>query len=278
MENFKESGFMYAIAAMVIAFVVFQSLFFLVRAWKHGKKVGLTAKDMKNAITSSALFTIAPAIAILATVVVLSSSLGVVLPWIRLTVVGNLQYEVTAAQNAMEAFNDGEHAAVFGQEITDLKIFAAVSWVMTIGVIFSLVLLPLFFKKFQKKFSSLSIIKNDDGNGGENKFGDIISAATFIGLISAFIGNALAGKASTIVKDGEKVQIGMGAGVMSLIVLITSVVVLLILQKICNKHKWEKFEPFVMPISMFAGMAVAILVYNVLPESISMLEWRPVIK
>lgn len=276
MENFKESGFMYAIAALVIAFVVFQSMFFLVRAWKHGKKVGLTAKDMKNAVTSSALFTIAPAIAILATVVVLSSSLGVVLPWIRLTVVGNLQYEVTAAQNAMEAFNDGEHVAVFGQEITDPKIFAAVSWVMTIGVIFSLVLLPLFFKKFQKKLSGLSVIKNDD-NGGENKFGDIISAATFIGLISAFIGNALAGKASTIVKDGEKVQIGMGAGVMSLIVLITSVVVLLILQKICNKHKWEKFEPFVMPISMFAGMAVAILVYNVLPESISMLEWRPVV-
>lgn len=276
MENFKESGFMYAIAALVIAFVLFQSMFFLVRAWKHGKKVGLTSKDMKNAVTSSALFTIAPAIAILATVVVLSSSLGVVLPWIRLTVVGNLQYEVTAAQNAMEAFNDGEHVAVFGQDITDPKIFAAVSWVMTIGVIFSLVLLPLFFKKFQKKLSGLSVIKNDD-NGGENKFGDIISAATFIGLISAFIGNAIAGKASTIVKDGETVQIGMGAGVMSLIVLITSIVVLLILQKICNKFKWDKFEPFVMPISMFAGMAVAILAYNVLPESISMLEWRPVV-
>ena len=276
MENFKESGFMYGLAAMVIVFVLFQSVFFLVRAWKHGKKVGLTSKDMKNAVTSSALFTIAPAIAILATVVVLSSSLGVVLPWIRLTVVGNLQYEVTAAQNAMEAFNDGTSVSVFGQDITDPKIFAAVSWVMTIGVIFSLVLLPLFFKKFQKKFSSLSVIKNDD-KGGENKFGDIISAATFIGLISAFIGNAIAGKASTIVKDGETIQIGMGAGVMSLIVLVTSVVVLLILQKICNKHQWDKFEPFVMPISMFVGMAMAILVYNVLPENIAMLEWRPVV-
>lgn len=275
MENFKESGFMYAIAAMVIVFVLFQSLFFLIRAWKHGKKVGLTVKDMKNAITSSALFTIAPAIAILATVVVLSSSLGVVLPWIRLTVVGNLQYEVTAAQNAMEAFNDGEHVAVFGQDITDPKIFAAVSWIMTIGVIFSLVLLPLFLKKFQTKLGKVSPVGG--GEGGDNKFGDIISAATFIGLISAFIGNALAGKASTIVKDGEKLQIGMGAGIMSLAVLITSVIVLLILQKICLKHKLDKFEPFVMPISMFAGMAMAIIVYNVLPENISMLEWRPVV-
>lgn len=277
MENFKESGFMYGIAAMVIAFVLFQSLFFLVRAWKHGKKVGLTAKDMKNAITSSALFTIAPAIAILATVVVLSSSLGVVLPWIRLTVVGNLQYEVTAAQNAMEAFNNAETAAVFGQDITDPKVFAAVSWVMTIGVIFSLVLLPLFLKKFQKKLGSVSLLNGNEEKSDGNSFGDIISASTFIGLIAAFIGNALAGKASTIVKDGKTLQIGMGAGVMSLAVLITSVVVLLILQKICLKHKWEKFEPFVMPISMFAGMAIAILIYNVLPESISMLEWRPVV-
>lgn len=274
MENFKESGFMYGIAAMVIGFVLFQSVFFLVRAWKHGKKIGLTAKAMKNAITSSALFTIAPAIAILATVVVLSSSLGVVLPWIRLTVVGNLQYEVTAAQNAMEAFNDGTSISVFGQDITDPKIFAAVSWVMTVGVIFSLVLLPLFLKKFQTKLGKVSVMNNQ---GGDNKFGDIISAATFIGLISAFIGNALAGKASTIVKDGKVMQIGMGAGIMSLAVLITSIVVLLILQKICLKFKLEKFEPFVMPISMFVGMAMAILVYNVLPENIAMLEWRPVI-
>lgn len=276
MENFKENGFMYAIAAMVIAFVLFQSVFFIVRAWRHGKKVGLTTKDMKNAITSSALFTIAPAIAILATVVTLASTLGIVLPWIRLSVVGNLQYEVTAAQAAMESFKDGESVAVFGQEITDPKIFAAVAWVMTIGVIFSLVLLPLFFKKFQQKFSKIPLL-NSDEKGGENKFGDIISASTFIGLISAFIGNALAGKASTIKTPEGLQQIGMGAGIMSLAVLVTSVVVLLVLQKLCQKFKWDKFEPFVMPLSMFAGMGMAILIYNVLPENIAMFEWRPVV-
>lgn len=276
MENFKENGFMYAIAAMVIAFVLFQSVFFIVRAWRHGKKVGLTAKDMKNAITSSALFTIAPAIAILATVVTLASTLGIVLPWIRLSVVGNLQYEVTAAQAAMESFKDGESVAVFGQEITDPKIFAAVAWVMTIGVIFSLVLLPLFFKKFQQKFSQIPLL-NNDGKSGDNKFGDVISASTFIGLIAAFIGNALAGKASTIKTPEGLQQIGMGAGIMSLAVLITSVVVLLVLQKLCQKFKWDKFEPFVMPLSMFAGMGMAILIYNVLPENIAMFEWRPVV-
>lgn len=281
MANFKEDGFMYGIAVFVIIFVLFQSMFFLVRAWKHGKKIGMKKSDMKNAVTSSALFTIAPAIAILATVVVLSSSLGVVLPWIRLTVVGNLQYEVTAAQNAMEAFNSEKTAAVFGQDISDPTVFAAVSWVMTIGVIISLLLLPLFLKKFQDKLGKVALLKPDSESESKDKsgvsFSDVISASTFIGLISAFIGSALAGKASTIVKDGQTVQIGMGAGIMSLAVLITSTVVLLVLQKLCLKHQWDKFEPFVMPVSMFAGMGMAILIYNVLPESISMLEWRPVV-
>lgn len=39
MSDFKESGFMYGLAAMVIIFVLVQSMFFLIRAWKHGKKL-----------------------------------------------------------------------------------------------------------------------------------------------------------------------------------------------------------------------------------------------
>ena len=272
MADFKESGFMYALAAMVIGFVLVQAVFFLVRAWKHGKKIGVPVSVMKNTITSSALFTIAPAIAILTTVVVLSSSLGIVLPWIRLTVVGNLQYEATAAQSAMDAYKDSGEAVAFGREITDPTVFSAVAWVMTLGVIIYLVLVPLFLKTVQNKIGKVTA--NTDG---DNKFGDIISAATFIGLIAAFIGNALAGKASTIVKDGKTEATGMGAGVMSVAVLLTSIIFVIVLQKLCQKFKWDKFEPFVMPLSMFAGLGMAVLLYTVLPESISMLEWRPVV-
>lgn len=271
MENFKESGFMYLVAAAVIVFVLAQSLFFLVRAWRHGRKCGLTSTALKDVVVSSALFTIAPAIAILATVVVLASSLGTVLPWIRLTVVGNLQYEVTAAQAAMDSFKDTGTAVAFGQDITDPTVFAAVAWVMTFGVILSLIILPIFYKGIHAKVGKVTA---KTGNSG--KFGDIISAATFIGLVAAFIGTALAGKASTITRDGKVEATGMGAGIMSVSVLLTSIIVLLVLQKICNKFKLEKFEPFIMPISMFAGMAMAILIYAVLPESISLLEWRPV--
>lgn len=265
--DFKESPFMYGIAAVIVAFVVFQSVFFMVRAWRRGREIGISKQDLKNTVTSSALFTIAPAIAILATVITLAGTLGIVLPWIRLTVIGNLQYEVTAAQAAMESFQ-GE---VFGRSITEPETFAAVAWVMTIGSILPLVLLPFILKFVQSKMGKVT------SGGGNGKFGDIISAATFIGLIAAFIGNAIAGTASTITVNGEKQAVSMGAGVMSVAVLLTSVIVLLLLQWLCKKFNLVKFETFIMPISMFAGMGMAIFMKQVLPDNIALFEWRPVV-
>lgn len=93
--NFKEDSFMVAIALCVVFFVVAQALCFLVRAVKRAKELGIANQTIKNTIVSSSLFTIAPAIGIVATVLTLSAGLGYVLPWIRLTVIGNISYEVT---------------------------------------------------------------------------------------------------------------------------------------------------------------------------------------
>jgi len=102
--DFKSDGFMYALGAVVVLFVIAQSVFFLVRAWRRGKALGISAESLKKTVTSSALFTVAPAFAILATVLTLSGALGIVLPWIRLTVIGAINYEVPAAEAAIEAF------------------------------------------------------------------------------------------------------------------------------------------------------------------------------
>ena len=67
--NFKESPFMYALAGMVVAFVLAQSVFFLVKAWKQGRKLGLSAQTMRSTVTSSVLFSVAPAISVVATVI-----------------------------------------------------------------------------------------------------------------------------------------------------------------------------------------------------------------
>ena len=71
-ENFKENGFMIGIGLFIVVFVIAQSLFFLIKAWKQGKKLGISTEKLKNTVMSSAVFTIAPAISILATVIVLA--------------------------------------------------------------------------------------------------------------------------------------------------------------------------------------------------------------
>ena len=102
------------------------------------KELGIKSETLRQTVVSSALFTLAPAVAILATVIVLASSLGIVLPWIRLSVVGNLAYETVAAQTALDAL-DGS----ITQEVTDKVQFSAVAWVMTLGVAFGIFLVPL---------------------------------------------------------------------------------------------------------------------------------------
>ncbi len=253
--DFKESWFMYALALGVVAFVIIQSVFFIVKSWKHAKELGIDKEKLKNTVVSSILFTIAPAVSILATVIVLANALGIVLPWIRLTVIGNLAYETTAAQSAVEAMG-----GTLSNSIADPQQFSTVAWAMTIGSIAPLLLLPFVCKKLQKKIGN-AVNKSESSK----KLGDAISAAAFIGIISAFIARAIAGTTSD----------GVGnAGFMSIAVLLVSMIVMVILETLCKKFKLEKFSSFTMPISMFVGMGAAMLFEAVLPEALTSYIWR----
>ena len=254
--DFKEDKFMIALALGVVAFVIIQAAFFLVRAIKKAKSLGIEGATIKNTVMSSALFTIAPAIGIVATVLTLSAGLGYVLPWIRLTVIGNISYEVTAATNAVEAYG---LIGGIANAITDPEVFGTVAWVMTLGSIMPLILLPIFLKKVQSRIGKVAS-KN-------SAWSSVMSAAAFIGLIAAFVARAIAGK-------GDETVIGDGAGVLSVAALIFSVVLMLILQKIAEVKKWKWLESFAMPFSMIGAMALVMLLAQVLPESIAFLEWR----
>ncbi len=259
MTDFKESWFMYVIALGVVVFVTIQSVFFIVKSWKHAKELGIKKETLKNTVVSSILFTIAPAISILATVLALANAIGIVLPWIRLTVIGNLAYETTAAQTAVEAMG-----STLSVPVTDPQQFTTVAWAMTLGSIAPLLLLPFVCKKLQKKIGA-TVNKSESSK----KLGDMISAAAFIGIISAFIARALAGG----VKDTATGKIVGEAGFMSIAVLLVAVIAMVILETVCRKKKLEKLESFTMPISMFIGMGAAILFEKFLPAWLTSFTW-----
>ena len=256
--DFRQSPFMFALGGVVVVFVLGQSLFFLVRAWKRGRAMGMPVSTLRNTVTSSALFTVAPSIAIATTVLALSNALGVALPWLRMNFIGSFTYETIAATAAAEGL--GIPGGI-GAPITDPLSFSTIAWVMTIGSVFPLVLLPIFLKKIQSKISK-AIEKQ-----GNTAWTDLISAAAFIGLIAAFVARALAGQ-------GEADRAGDGAGVLSVLTLATAILLMLFLELLVNRRGWKWAEPFTMPVSMFAAMGAAVLFARILPEQIAFLEWR----
>lgn len=277
--DFKTDIGLYLIAGAVILFVLLQSVFFLVKAYKQGKVLGLDKSKLRNAITSSALFTIPSALSVLATVIALAPALGLVIPWVRLSVIGNLMYETTAAEAAMEAFG---HQGSIAVAVTDKTVYAGVAWVMTLGICFSLVILPFVAKPLHKKLLSAGSKKEDTKTettenapeeGKKKKRGlngfinEHATPAIFIGLIGAFIARAIIG-------GGKPETFGDGAGVLSIITLVVAIVSSILLEILAKKLKLSWLEPFVMPIGMIIAMIAAIVFFNVLPEDIAMLEWR----
>lgn len=272
--DFKSSPVIYLIAGIVVLFVLCQSIFFLVKALKRGKQLGISKSTLRSVITSSAIFTLPSALAVLATVIALSNALGFVIPWVRLSVIGNLTYETVAAEKAMTAFG---HIGGISSAVTDPQVYTGIIWVMTFGIIMPLILCPFLAKPILNKINGTSKkekkAKPAPENGKKKKVDfsglmDYASPAVFIGLIGAFVARAIAG-------SGKADKFGDGAGILSVITLVTAVVVSTVLELLCKKFKLTKLEPFIMPIGMLAAMAVAIIAYNfILPEGIRELEWR----
>jgi len=86
------AGYFYLVVALILSFVVVMCVVFLVKSYKAGVKLGMDKKVLKKTIISSATFTLLPSISILLGVIALSGTLGVPFSWLRLSVIGALQY------------------------------------------------------------------------------------------------------------------------------------------------------------------------------------------
>ena len=62
MDNIKNSPYLFIMGGIVATFVIAQSLFFLVKSFKQGQKLGIDSKTMKKTIISSAIFSITPSL------------------------------------------------------------------------------------------------------------------------------------------------------------------------------------------------------------------------
>lgn len=160
--NFNASSpFLFLLAAIVIVFVIAQSLFFLVRAYRRAKVLNMDMGRLRQTMVSTAIFTFAPALSILLGIITLSKFLGLPLPWLRLSVIGAITYELPAATTTANGLQ-----VALTETITDPKVYTAIAWVMTLGIFPGLVWVPLFIRKIQ---GGLMKIKRKDSKWGELK-------------------------------------------------------------------------------------------------------------
>ena len=234
--NFStNSSFLYVLAVCVIIFVLAQSVYFLVRAYRRGKAIGMETAVLKKTVLSTAVFTIAPAISILLGVVSLSKFLGIPLPWIRMSVIGAITYELPAATSTANALGIS-----LSETITDPKVYSAIAWVMTLGILPSIVLPPILMKRIQ---GGVIKIKNKD-----SKWGDIFMTAMFLGMISAFLGMVFA-----------DVRKGL-AGFIPIFVLLVSALIMCICGLLIKKCNMKWLETYALSISMVGAMVFAVLI------------------
>lgn len=233
------SPFLFAIVAIVLILVITQAIFFLVRAWKQAKKLGIETDTLKGVVKSSAVFTIVPAISILIGVIALSKKLGIPLPWLRLSVIGAITYETPAAEAAANAVG----ASIGNTEVAlTASQYTAIAWVMTLGIMASVILTPILCRKL---LGNVDKFKKKD-----KRWGDILMAALFMGMISAFLGMIFG-----------HVTEGL-AGWIPVFVMISSALIMVLCAFLMKKLKWNWLQDYAMPISMVGAMALAIPITN----------------
>jgi len=228
--------------AFLVAVVLGQSVWFLVKALRRSKQIGMDQNKIKKTIKTAAVFTIAPAVSIVISVITLSKSLGLPLPWLRLSVVGSLSYEAIAASNAVSAMG-----LTLGKiENMTAQQFVNVTLVMTISIMMGIWLVPAIGKKLLNGMSSL---ENRD-----KKWAEIFQNAMFIGMISAFLGFVFCDFSRLWIPGDYSPT----SGLIPVCVLVVAAVVMVVCGFLMKRPKFTWLGDYALPISLILGMASAI--------------------
>jgi len=254
MEFYVNHPVLFILAGCLVAVVLAQSVYFLVKALRRSKALGMDQAKVRKTVRTAAIFTVAPAVAIVISVIALSKSLGLPLPWLRLSVVGSMSYEAIAAENAVSAMglSLGRIDSLTAQQYINIVL------VMTLSIMVGIWLVPAIGKKLLSGMSKLG--KRDA------KWADIFSNAMFIGMIATFLGFVFCDVARlwsgdengmvSVTQDGQEILVTNTSGLIPVCVMVVSALVMALCGLAMKKWKW--MGDYALPISLVAGMAAAI--------------------
>lgn len=235
------AGIFYLIVACVLGFITVMCFVFLVKSYRAGIRLGMDKKVLIKTITASATFTLLPSVSILLGVVALSGTLGVPFSWLRLSVVGALQYELNVAEIAAQSYG----LSGLRLEEMSMSAFVTVALVMTAGILGGVLCCIVFLKKYLNRVQKAPK-KESSGKPG---FGSHATTAMFIGLCGAYIGSYV-GKA--VPREGSDW--------MPLAVAAISAAAMAVFEFFIQKKGKAVLENFSLAASMLIAMAAAVLI------------------
>ena len=236
----------YAIVAVVLGFITVMCFVFLVKSYKAGVAIGMDPKVLKKTITASATFTLLPSISILLGVIALSGTLGVPFSWLRLSVIGALQYELNVAEIA------AQNIGLSGLNLSELDMgaFVTIALVMTMGILGGVFCCIFFLKKYLGKLQSKPKKESTESDAPSKPgFGAHATTAMFVGLCAAYIG-AYIGQAMP----------GGGSNFMPIFVATVAAACMAVFEFLVQKKKMLVLENFSLAASMLIAMAAAVVV------------------
>ena len=237
---------LFILAGLLVAVVLAQSVYFLIKALRRSRELGMDQAKLRKTMITAAIFTVAPAVAIVISVFALTKSLGIPLPWLRLSVVGSMSYEAIAASNAMQAMGLSLGDALTAQSYVNIAL------VMTISILVGIWLVPVLSKKLLSGMSNLS--KRDA------KWADIFSNAMFIGMISAFLGYVFCDFSRLWIPGDYNPT----SGLVPVAVMGVSALVMVACGLLMCKPKLKWLSDYALPISLVLGMIAAIPITAIL--------------
>ena len=243
------SGFFYLLVAAVLAFVTLMCVVFLVKSYKAGIEIGMDKQVLKKTIVSSATFTLLPSISILLGVIALSGTLGVPFSWLRVSVIGALQYELNVAEIAAQSLG----LPSLRLDLLSTEHFVTIALVMTFGILGGVFCCIFFLKKYLGKVQAKPKKAVSETEESKPGFGAYATTAMFVGLCASYIGSYI-GKVFAPA-DGDWMPLVV-AGIAGLC--------MAVFEYFTQKKNMKVLDNFSLAASMLIAMAMAVVIQLVM--------------
>ena len=227
LEEAKSSVLLFAMVGFVLLVVLFMTILFAIKSWNQARRLGYTKDNLFRVAKSTIAASIVPSLAIVIGLFTLAATLGNAWPWLRLSVMGALTYEIMAAEMAASSMETTL------AQLTSVKEFVNVILVMSVGVISGTIVLVIFGEKVHKGAIKL----------GENKhsFGMVALELFMIGLLATFL------------------PVVLTQGLVALLTFVTSLLITVVLGLLMKKYNIKWLKDFILAIALLVGMASSIL-------------------